>query len=463
MVDDGSSLLNVTFFNQAWREKQLAVGTEVSLFGKLDVYRGKRQMTMPVVDVLGRAGVADDKTGVILPVYPQSGKAEVFTWQLRALVGEALAKCRARGFADPVDPAMIEAHELVDRNVAMRAIHRPESMSEQRDAYRRLVFDEFLRMQVGLVARKRALAAEESGIRHTVDGPLVAAFLAQLPFALTGDQRARHRRDHPDMAGAAPMHRLLQGDVGSGKTVVALAALLVAVQGGYQGAFMAPTEVLAEQHYLGSVKMLEGLTVSAEGSLLGDRPVRVELLTNRTTAAERRRIAKGLHDNEVDILVGTHALLYGDAEFTNLGFAVIDEQHRFGVEQRALLKAKATGDDRARRARDDRHADPAHGRDARLRRPRQVGAARDAARPHTDRDAGGRRGAARPGRDVEAPPRRGGRRSPGLRRVPARRRQGQGRGQGRDRGVRAPRRPRSSRACGSVSCTGSCLRRRRRR
>ena len=137
------------------------------------------------------------------------------------------------------------------------------------------------------------------------------------------------------------MHRLLQGDVGSGKTVVALAALLVAVQGGYQGAFMAPTEVLAEQHYLGSVKMLEGLTVSAEGSLLGDRPVRVELLTNRTTAAERRRIAKGLADNEVDILVGTHALLYGDAEFTNLGFAVIDEQHRFGVEQRALLKAKA--------------------------------------------------------------------------------------------------------------------------
>jgi ATP-dependent DNA helicase RecG len=223
----------------------------------------------------------------------------------------------------------------------MRAIHRPESMAEQRAAYRRLVFDEFLRMQVGLVARKRALAAEESGIRHTIDGPLVGAFLEQLPFALTDDQHAAIAEITHDMASVAPMHRLLQGDVGSGKTVVALASLLVAVQGGYQGAFMAPTEVLAEQHYLGSVKMLEGLTVSAEGSLLGDRPVRVELLTNRTTAAERRRIAKGLADNEVDILVGTHALLYGDAEFTNLGFAVIDEQHRFGVEQRALLKAKA--------------------------------------------------------------------------------------------------------------------------
>ena len=198
----------------------------------------------------------------------------------------------------------------------MRAIHRPESMAEMRAAERRLMFDEFLRMQVGLVARKRALAAEESGIRHDVDGPLVAQFLAQLPFALTADQQRAIDEITHDMAGAAPMHRLLQGDVGSGKTVVALAALLVAVQGGYQGAFMAPTEVLAEQHYLGSVKMLEGLTVGAEGSLLGDRPVRVELLTNRTTAAERRRIAKGLANNEVDILVGTHALLYGDAEFT---------------------------------------------------------------------------------------------------------------------------------------------------
>jgi ATP-dependent DNA helicase RecG len=341
VVHDGSSSINVTFFNQAWREKQLAVDTEVSLFGKLDVYRGKRQMTMPVVDVLGRAGVADDKTGVILPVYPQSGKAEVFTWQLRALVGEALAKCKVRGFADPVDEELLDRHDLVDRTVAMRAIHRPESMAEQRAAYRRLVFDEFLRMQVGLVARKRALAAEESGIRHTVSGPLVQAFLDQLPFALTDDQNTAIAEITRDMASPAPMHRLLQGDVGSGKTVVALASLLVAVQGGYQGAFMAPTEVLAEQHYLGSVKLLEGLTVSAEGSLLGDRPVRVELLTNRTTAADRRRIAKGLADNNVDILVGTHALLYGDAEFTNLGFAVIDEQHRFGVEQRALLKAKA--------------------------------------------------------------------------------------------------------------------------
>ncbi len=340
VVHDGSSLLNVTFFNQAWREKQLAVGTEVSLFGKLDVYRGKRQMTNPVVDVLGRAGVADDKTGVILPVYPQSGKAEVFTWQLRALVGEALGKCAVRGFADPLDSALRERHELVDRTTALRAIHRPESMVQQRQAHLRLVFDEFLRMQVGLVARKRRFAAEESGIRHDASGALVEQFLTGLPFALTADQTRAIAEITLDMQAATPMHRLLQGDVGSGKTVVALAALLLAVQGGYQGALMAPTEVLAEQHYLSATAMLDGLTVGAKASLLGSRPVRVELLTNRTTAADRRRIAKGLANDEVDILVGTHALLYGDAVFTRLGLAVIDEQHRFGVEQRALLKAK---------------------------------------------------------------------------------------------------------------------------
>src|SRR5262245_1311441 len=130
VVHDGSSLLNVVFFNQGWREKQLPVGTEVALFGKLDVYRGKRQMTNPVVDVLGRAGTTDDKTGVIVPVYPQSGKAEVYTWQLRGLITDALARCAPRGFAEPLDEAFLDAHDLVDRDTALRGIHRPDSMAE---------------------------------------------------------------------------------------------------------------------------------------------------------------------------------------------------------------------------------------------------------------------------------------------------------------------------------------------
>lgn len=340
VVSDGTSLLNVVFFNQPWREKQLAVGTEAAFFGRLEVYRGRRQMTNPVVDVIGRANAADDKTGVIVPVYPQSGKAEVFTWQLRGLVADALARCAARGFAEPLEEDLLGRHDLVTRDVALRGIHRPGSMEELNRARRRLVFDEFLRMQVGLVARKRRIEAERSGIRHVVDGPLLRAFLGRLPFPLTGDQRRAIDEILADMASPAPMHRLLQGDVGSGKTVVALAALLAGVQGGYQGALMAPTEVLAEQHHLGSLRLLDGLTVPAEGSLLGERPVRVELLSNRTTAAERRRIAAGLASGEIDLLVGTHALLYGDAEFARLGVVVIDEQHRFGVEQRALLRGK---------------------------------------------------------------------------------------------------------------------------
>jgi ATP-dependent DNA helicase RecG len=340
VVHDGTSLLSITFFNQPWRDKQLTVGTEAAFFGKLDVYRGKRQMTNPVVDVIGRGGATEDKTGVIVPVYPQSGKAEVFTWQLRALVSDALAKCEARGFAEPVDSDILDRGDLVDRTTALRAIHRPDSIAELEAAKRRLKFDEFLRMQVGLVARKRALAAEQSGIEHDVDGALVTAFVDNLPFPLTGDQARTIAEITHDLASPAPMHRLLQGDVGSGKTVVALAALLVGVQGGYQGALMAPTEVLAEQHYLASMALLDGLMVPATGSLLSERPVRVELLTNRTTAAERRRLGAALAAGEVDILVGTHALLYGDAEFPRLGVAVIDEQHRFGVEQRALLKGK---------------------------------------------------------------------------------------------------------------------------
>src|SRR5439155_17175184 len=192
--------------------------------------------------------------------------------------------------------------------------------------------------------RKRAIERESKGIRHTVDGELVRRFHAGLPFALTGAQRRAIDEIGRDLAGPHPMHRLLQGDVGSGKTLVAVSALLVAVQGGYQGALMAPTEVLAEQHFLGIRDLLAELTVKdTTGSLFEERPVRVELLTNRTTAKERERLAAGLADGTVDILIGTHALLTEGVTFKGLGVVVIDEQHRFGVEQRAALRGK--GDD----------------------------------------------------------------------------------------------------------------------
>ncbi|HEY8218403.1 MAG TPA: ATP-dependent DNA helicase RecG [Acidimicrobiia bacterium] len=339
-VFDGTSYLRLTFFNQPWRERQLTEGTEAAFFGRVEHYRGRRQMINPVVDILGREG---DETGSLVPVYPASGKADVHTWQLRRFVTNALDRTRARGFADPLDEDVRAQHDLVDRTTAYSGIHRPDSMDEAHAARRRLTFDEFVRMQVGLVARKRALERDESGIAHDVDGVLVTRFVEGLPFTLTADQERVLRDVERDMSAAAPMHRLLQGEVGSGKTVVALAALLIAVQGGYQGAFMAPTEVLAEQHDLTMRTFLEGLTVVEDDSLLGERPVSVALLTNRTSAADRRRIDEGLRAGTIDVLVGTHALIHEGVEFRRLGLVVVDEQHRFGVEQRDLLRAKGGG------------------------------------------------------------------------------------------------------------------------
>ena len=341
VVDDGSGRVNLVFFNQPWRERQLAPGTEVALYGKLDVFRGKRQLTNPVVDVLGRAG--DPKTGVVVPIYPQSGKADVSTWEIQPVVARALDW--SGDLTETLPAPVLEELKLVDRTKAYRDVHQPASLRDAQRAQRRLRFDEFLRMQVGLVARKRALEAEQRGIRHVVDGPLVERFHASLPFPLTGDQLRAIEAIKADLAAPFPMHRLLQGEVGSGKTLVAMTALLIAVQGGYQGALMAPTEVLAEQLYSVARETLGELTVPSEGTLLAERPVSVALLTNRTPVAERRRIASELEAGGLDIVVGTHALLFGDAPFTRLGLVVIDEQHRFGVEQRALLRDIGSGAD----------------------------------------------------------------------------------------------------------------------
>jgi ATP-dependent DNA helicase RecG len=342
-VSDGSGSLKVTFFNQPFRERQLPPGTEAVLFGKLEDFRGQRQMTNPVVDLIG------DKTGMIVPVYPQSEKAGVMSGDIARHMTDALRK--AGDFADPVPPAVLRAHKLIDRTKAFRQIHLPETMGDAQQARKRLVFDELLRVQVRLVQRKRELEATAKGIRHDIAGPLVSRYHERLPFPLTGAQARTIAEIDQDLAGPHPMHRLLQGDVGAGKTVVAVSALLVAIQGGHQGALMAPTEVLAEQHALGVRAQLAGLTVPSEGgddlfaSAGMERELRVELLTHRTTAAERRRILGGLASGAVDLVIGTHALIQEGIEFRSLGVVVIDEQHRFGVEQRAALRAKNAGDE----------------------------------------------------------------------------------------------------------------------
>ncbi len=342
-VSDGTSTLRCVFFNQAWRERQLPVGTEAAVFGRVEHYRGRLQMTNPVVDVLDEPGAPGADTGVLVPVYPASGKADVQSWQLRKAVAEALDRARVRTFADPLDADVRERLGLVDRSAALERIHRPASFDDVRAATRRLTFDEFLRMQVGLVARKRRYEREGRGVVHCVDGPLVGAFHAALPFPLTDGQTRALAEIVADLAAPAPMHRLLQGEVGSGKTVVACSALLVAVQGGHQGALMAPTEVLAEQHWYTVRSLVADLAVPDPDSLLGQRPLRIELLTSRTAAAERRRILDGLAGGAVDVLIGTHALIADGVEFAALGVAVIDEQHRFGVEQRDLLRSRPGG------------------------------------------------------------------------------------------------------------------------
>jgi ATP-dependent DNA helicase RecG len=335
-VTDGSGHLRVSFFNQAWRERQLRPGMTVALFGKLEIYAGRKQMTNPVVDLIG------DRTGRIVPIYPQSDKAGLSTWEIGDWVAEALRRSQVRGLLDPVPGWVLDRFDLVTRAEALAGIHAPASMVHRDVARRRLVLDELLRVQLALVQRKRHIERTTKGIAHRVDGPLVEAFVARLPFDLTGDQRAAVEEIEHDLAAPHPMHRLLQGDVGSGKTVVAVSTLLVAVQGGYQGAFMAPTEVLAEQHAQGIRELLDGVEVPDDGATLFEaRPVRVELLTNRVGAAERRRILAGLAAGQVDLVIGTHALIQEGVEFRALGAVVIDEQHRFGVEQRAALRDKS--------------------------------------------------------------------------------------------------------------------------
>ena len=356
-VVDQDAAMTLTFFNQPWRAKQLAAGVQALCFGKLDVYRGGRRMVNPVVDVI--VGVdGDERTATrtmrVIPVYPASAKSGLTSWELSRACAEALR--RAGEFADPMDDQRRRLG-LVSRTEAMQGIHAPQSMGDTDAARDRLVFDELFRLQLALVARKAALAKDARGIVHpaspadalTVRGSLlgagaslVARFLAGLGYEPTGAQRRAIAELLADMSSELPMHRLLQGDVGAGKTVVAVAALLAAVDGGRQGALMVPTEVLAEQHAFAVRELLEGLVIDDATRLGASRPVAVALLTSRVKGADRRRTLEGLARGSVDLVVGTHALLTDDVRFERLGAVVIDEQHRFGVEQRAALREKAS-------------------------------------------------------------------------------------------------------------------------
>ncbi|MEL6894461.1 MAG: OB-fold nucleic acid binding domain-containing protein, partial [Actinomycetota bacterium] len=377
-VGDGSGRMDVVFFNQPWRERQLREGLNVALFGKVDTYRGGLQMSNPVVDLIG------DRTGRIVPIYPQSEKAQINTWEMAGWVEESLRRCAERGIADPVPADVTGRLGMLDRASALHKIHLPDEIGEMQSARRRLAFDELLRVQLLLVLRKRRMEREQRGIEHVVDGELVERFRAALPYPLTGAQERAIAEIGADLAASNPMHRLLQGDVGAGKTVVAVATMLAAVDGGHQAALMAPTEVLAEQHAASVRALLDGITVPDPGNLFGDRPLRVELLTNRITGSahvyrsrcrRRRRRAP-------------RARPCADPGGGRLRIAGSGRRRRATPVRRGATGGAARQSGRRAypgHARDDRHTDPADRGDDRVRRSRRVGARRAAAGPHADR------------------------------------------------------------------------------
>jgi len=337
-VSDGTGTISVTFFNQPWRAKQLYDGLPVVLFGKVETYRGSLQMSSPIVDLIG------DQTGKIVPVYPQSEKAKIQSADVARWTAEALRRAEPRTLADPLPASVKTAQGFIGRHEATFAIHQPETMADVAQARRRLVFDELFAIQLELVRQQRLRQETEVGVDHAATGALTQQLVDSLGFDLTGAQQRVIGEITTDMHQAHPMHRLLQGDVGAGKTLVAVHGLLSGVEGGFQGALMTPTEVLAEQHSIGIKALLADMVVEDTMSLLSERPLRVELLTNGVPTADRKRILAQTVSGEVDILIGTHALIQDSVHFFNLGMVVIDEQHRFGVEQRAVLKAKAQGD-----------------------------------------------------------------------------------------------------------------------
>ena len=331
-VADDSGAWVCTWFNQPWHAQKLTVGTVAAFSGKLAWKAGRLGMANPGYEVLREGDDPEGFANEVIPVYPAS--KEISSGRLRRAVGALLD--RFGDVPDFVPEPLRRTHGLPDRAAALEAIHRPADRKEATRARDRLVYDELFVLQVGLALRRRAQEAGQHGQALQTDGDLTKRLLASLPFQPTGAQSRVMSEIGADLSSSKPMHRLLQGEVGSGKTVVSLWAMLCAVQSGMQGAIMAPTEVLADQHGINLRGLLEPL---GEGGGLFGGP-RVEVLTAGVTGAARQRVLEGVAAGEVDLLVGTHALLSEGVEFRKLGVIVVDEQHRFGVHQRVRLREK---------------------------------------------------------------------------------------------------------------------------
>ncbi|HVU73246.1 MAG TPA: ATP-dependent DNA helicase RecG [Mycobacteriales bacterium] len=340
-VTDGSTALRLTFFNQIWWSKKLAAGMTVLASGKVDTFNGKLQMVNPEVQIPGGDELDDFErdlfAGALLPIYPATER--VPTWRISRAVRFALSLVDVGPDDDPVPAALRRRRGLSALGEAYEAVHHPDSYADVERGRKRLRYDEAFVLQVELARRRAATERLPATPRLTVEGGLLAAFDAALPYTLTDGQREVGERFAAEIARDVPMHRLLQGDVGSGKTVVALRAALQVVDGGGQAAILAPTEVLATQHARGIRDLLGPLGRAGELDS-ADIATRVALLTGSQGAAARRQALAEIASGEAGIVVGTHALLEPTVQWKDLGLVVVDEQHRFGVEQRDALRTR---------------------------------------------------------------------------------------------------------------------------
>ncbi len=353
---DSTGYLDLTFFNQPWAASLYREGTELAASGVVTLYRGRLQLQNQEVEVL-RGDDADlVHTGRITPVHPAT--EGVTSRTIRELVHRALG--RLPKIPDPMPADLVRSEGLGSYDEAIRTIHFPQSPEELARAQERLKFDELFTLELGVAFRKRRVQAEQQGVAHAPDGPLTAGLLSTIPFEPTKSQAQATLEIGAAMARPRPMNVLLQGDVGAGKTLVALSAALVAIQSGHQAAIMAPTEVLAGQHFQSIRALLAPLRASSfldvvsgapkgQASLLhgggSDAALTYALLTASVTGRDRRRVLEGIAGGAVDLVVGTHALVQGSVEFRDLSLAVVDEQHRFGLHQRMALRGKAAAPD----------------------------------------------------------------------------------------------------------------------
>ncbi len=334
-VSDGIDTMELTFFNQKWRERDLQVG-RIGLFaGTVSEFRGVRTLTHPKyalfadigIDVSQEADAITEFTGEIISVY--SSSQDLASWQIQAAIDVVLTS--ADELIDPLPAELVAKHGFMTKIESLHAIHQPGDHSEIVRATQRIKYEEAFVLLALMCQRKSIAKSALARARSGSDSIMLAQFDGSLPFELTQGQREVGAEIAADLARSIPMTRLLQGDVGSGKTIVSIRAMLEVIATGGQVAFLAPTEVLAAQHLESLQRFLQGVY---------SRPIRVDLLTGGMSVPGRRQILLDTQSGDLDILIGTHALLEENVQFFDLGLIVIDEQHRFGVEQRAAMLTK---------------------------------------------------------------------------------------------------------------------------